>query len=156
VRATFHDFGWLRYETNPQLNPATGEPFTFTTCRSIQRSSRAYQWCVDWLASVDRYSALLVGLHRVGLWRSRFETITYPAWRFGDIKLDEIEAYIAQAKPVLDQERAAIGGDTLWTNYRLLCVGHARAVLHLYRCLRACDRARCRPNTTVKRIRGCA
>jgi hypothetical protein len=121
--ATFHDFGWLRYETNPEINPETGEPFTFQNLPFNPQQLDAYQWCVDWLASVDRYSALLVGLHRIGLWRSRFDTITYPTWRWGNIKLPaEIENYIARTKPVLDQERAAIGGDTLWTNYRLLQV----------------------------------
>jgi hypothetical protein len=121
--ATFHDFGWLRYETNPQLNPKTGEPFTFQNLPFEPWHLDAYQWCVDWLAGVDRYSALLVGLHRVGLWRSRFQTITYPEWKWGNIKLpDEIETYIAHTKPILDKEREEIGGHTLWTNYRLLQV----------------------------------
>jgi hypothetical protein len=121
--ATFHDFGWLRYETQPEINPQTGEPYTFQNLPFSQPQLDAYQWCVDWLASVDRYSALLVALHRVGLWRSRFETITHPAWRFGNIKLpDEIESYIAHTKPLLDQQRDEIGGNTIWTNYRLLQV----------------------------------
>jgi hypothetical protein len=121
--ATFHDFGWLRYETSPEINPDNGEPYTFMNLPFDPQHLDAYQWCVDWLASVDPYSALLVALHRVGLWRSRFETITYPAWRFGDIKLpDAIESYIAHTKPLLDEQRAVIGGDTIWTNYRLLQV----------------------------------
>jgi Protein of unknown function (DUF3891) len=121
--ATFHDFGWLRYETNPEINPETGEPFTFQNLPFDPQQLDAYQWCVDWLGGVDRYAALLVGLHRVGLWRSRFDTITHPVWRYGNIELPaEIEAYIARTRPTLDQERAAIGGDTLWTNYRLLQV----------------------------------
>jgi hypothetical protein len=121
--ATFHDFGWLRYETNPDINPESGEPFTFQNLPFNPEQLDAYQWCVDWLASVDPYSALLVGLHRVGLWRSRFETITHPTWRYGNIKLPaEIEEYIARTKPVLDDQQAKIGGDTLWTNYRLLQV----------------------------------
>jgi Protein of unknown function (DUF3891) len=121
--ATFHDFGWLRYETNPEINSETGEPFTFQNLPFSPQQLDSYQWCVDWLGGVDRYSALLVGLHRIGLWRSRFDTITYPVWRYGNIKLPaEIEAYIERTKPVLDQERATIGDETLWTNYRLLQV----------------------------------
>src|SRR6185436_7282892 len=27
--ATFHDYGWLRYETSPLINPETGEPYAF-------------------------------------------------------------------------------------------------------------------------------
>jgi hypothetical protein len=121
--ATFHDFGWLRYETAPQINPGTGEPYTFINLPFSQQQLEAYQWCVDWLSGVDPYSALLVALHRIGLWRSRFDTITYPEWRFRDIKLPvEIEEYIARNKPLLDEQRATIGGDTIWTNYRLLQV----------------------------------
>ncbi len=121
--ATFHDFGWLRYETSPEINPETGEPFTFQNLPFKPAHLEAYQWCVDWLASVDPYSALLVGLHRVGLWRSRFDTITHPAWRYGNIKLPtEIDAYVEHTRPILDEQRASIGGHTLWTNYRLLQV----------------------------------
>src|SRR5262249_35908265 len=29
--AVFHDFGWLRYETQPEVDAATGEPLTFTS-----------------------------------------------------------------------------------------------------------------------------
>jgi hypothetical protein len=121
--ATFHDFGWLRYETRPDVNPETGEPYTFINLPFDPRQLEAYQWCVDWLAGVDRYSALLVGMHRVGLWKSRYQTITYPAWRYADVTLpDEIHAFIDRSEPIQEQERQAIGGDTIWTNYRLLQV----------------------------------
>lgn len=121
--ATFHDFGWLRYETTPDINPESGEPYTFQNLPFSQPQLDAYQWCVDWLAGVDPYSALLVALHRVGLWRSRFDTITYPAWRYGNITLPpEIESYIERTRPLLDEQRATLGGDTIWTNYRLLQV----------------------------------
>jgi len=121
--ATFHDFGWLRYETRPEVDPKTGEPYTFINLPFNPQQLDAYQWCVDWLGGVDRYSALLVGMHRVGLWKSRYETITYPAWRYAGINLPaEINEFIARSEPVQEQERAAIGGDTIWTNYRLLQV----------------------------------
>ena len=121
--ATFHDFGWLRYETRPEVDPKTGEPYTFINLPFNPQQLDEYQWCVDWLGSVDRYSALLVGMHRVGLWKSRYETITYPAWRYGGITLPaEINEFIARSEPVQEQERTAIGGDTIWTNYRLLQV----------------------------------
>jgi len=121
--ATFHDFGWLRYETRPEIDLKTGEPYTFITLPFNPQQLDAYQWCVDWLGSVDPYSALLVGMHRVGLWKSRYETITYPVWRYGGITLPaEINEFIARAEPVQEQERVAIGGDTIWTNYRLLQV----------------------------------
>jgi hypothetical protein len=121
--ATFHDFGWLRYETKPDVDPKTGEPYTFITLPFDPDQLTAYQWCVDWLGSVDRYSALLVGMHRVGLWKSRYETITHPKWRYANLELpQEIHNFIARSEPVQEQERQAIGGDTIWTNYRLLQV----------------------------------
>jgi hypothetical protein len=121
--ATFHDFGWLRYETQPQLNPETHEPYTFITLPFQPEQLEAYQWVVDWLAGVDRYSALLVGMHRVGLWKSRYNTITYPAWRYADMVYpQEIYDFIARSEPVHEEERKEIGGDTIWTNYRLLQV----------------------------------
>jgi hypothetical protein len=121
--ATFHDFGWLRYETKPQLNTETHEPYTFINLPFDPEQLNSYQWVVDWLASVDPYSALLVGMHRIGLWKSRYETITYPVWRYGDIKWpEEIQDFIKREEPLQAQQREAIGGDTIWTNYRLLQV----------------------------------
>jgi hypothetical protein len=121
--ATFHDFGWLRYETSPEVNPSNGEPYTFVTLPFSQGQLDAYQWCVDWLAGVDRYAALLVGMHRVGLWKSRYQTITYPAWRYADVELPPaVHDFIARSEPIQEHERQAIGGDTIWTNYRLLQV----------------------------------
>jgi hypothetical protein len=120
--AVFHDFGWLRYETRPDVDAATGEPFTFISLPFEPEQLEAYQWCVDWLAGVDAYSALLVGMHRVGLWRSRYETISYPAWRSVPELPTQIEEYIARAEPEQERQRKAIGGSTIWTNYRLLQV----------------------------------
>jgi hypothetical protein len=120
--AVFHDFGWLRYETRPDVNPDTGEPYTFLSLPSSSDQLEAYQWCVDWLAGVDPYSALLVGMHRVGLWKSRYETITYPAWRSLPELPNEIQEFIARAEPIQEHQRTTIGGSTIWTNYRLLQV----------------------------------
>jgi hypothetical protein len=121
--ATFHDFGWLRYETRPEVDPHTGEPYTFISLPFRPEQLEAYQWCVDWLASVDPYSALMVGMHRVGLWKSRYGTITYPEWNYGGINLPpEIQDFIARSEPIQEQQRQSIGGATIWTNYRLLQV----------------------------------
>src|SRR5215471_10680138 len=54
--AVFHDFGWLRYETRPEVDPASGEPYTFISLPFTAEQLEAYQWCVDWLAEVDPYS----------------------------------------------------------------------------------------------------
>lgn len=120
--ATFHDFGWLRYETRPDIDPDSGEPYTFISLPFDPQQLAAYQWCVDWLDGVDPYSALLVGMHRVGLWKSRYDTITYPAWR-SDLDLPtDIQEFIARAEPAQEHARQTLGARTIWTNYRLLQV----------------------------------
>jgi hypothetical protein len=120
--AVFHDFGWLRYETQPELDPATGEPYSFISMPFRPEQLAAYQWCVDWLDSVDPYSALLVGMHRVGLWKSRYETITAPAWRSAPNLPDPIKAFIAEHEPEQVQQRKSLDEPQIWTNYRLLQV----------------------------------
>jgi hypothetical protein len=77
--ATYHDYGWLRYETSPLLDGESGKPYPFLRAPMSQEQVDGYQWCVDWLADIDRYSALLVSRHRTGLWRARYGTIDHPA-----------------------------------------------------------------------------
>ena len=122
--ATFHDFGWLRYETQPDIQPETGEPYTFLNLPLRTDQLEAYQWCADWLSGVDPYSGLLVGMHRVGLWKSRYDTIREPAWRgpTADQQPPAIQAFVAREEPRQAAQREAIGDDTIWTNYRLLQV----------------------------------
>ena len=120
--ATFHDFGWLRYETCPDVDPTTGEPYTFTSVPFNPDQLEAYQWCADWLGSVDSYSALLVGMHRVGLWKSRYETISHPAWRSPTNLPEPIQQFIAREEPRQQEARNRRSDDTIWTNYRLLQV----------------------------------
>ena len=121
--ATFHDFGWLRYETRPELNPDSLEPFTFLNLPFDPTQLDNYQWVVDWLSAVDPYSALLVGMHRIGLWKSRYDTIAYPAWRNANVQWpQEIQEFIATQEPIQAEQRDQIGGETIWTNYRLLQV----------------------------------
>lgn len=120
--ATFHDFGWLRYETEPQIDPASGEPYMFSNRPFEEAQLESYQWCVDWLGGVDPYSALLVGMHRVGLWKSRYETITAPAWRSPADLPQPIQAFIAREEPRQAQQRESENAGQVWTNYRLLQV----------------------------------
>src|SRR5919199_573059 len=61
--ATFHDYGWLRYETGPLLNTETGEPYSFLHVPLTATQLEAYQWGLDWMASIDRYSGLIVSMH---------------------------------------------------------------------------------------------
>ena len=67
--ATFHDFGWLRYETSPLIDVETGEPYEFRKTPFSQAQLDSYQWCIDWLGGIDRYSGILSGCTVLGYGR---------------------------------------------------------------------------------------
>ncbi|HLI20786.1 MAG TPA: DUF3891 family protein, partial [Stellaceae bacterium] len=90
----------------------------------------AYQWCIDWMSTIDPYSGLLVGMHRTGLWRGRYGTVTHP--EMGIRKLGpEIERFIEQNEARQRQEQESFDAAQLRTNYHLLQVWD---LLGLYFC----------------------
>jgi Protein of unknown function (DUF3891) len=126
--AVYHDYGWLRYETSPIVTE-TGETPDFRQVGATQLAS--YQWCVDWMTGIDRYSGLIVSMHRTGLWRQRYGTITYPT-AFNPRALSaETEDFIARHEAWQEQEQRALDPAQVWTNYRLLQVWD---LLGLYFC----------------------
>jgi len=127
--ATYHDYGWLRYETSPQLDLETGETPDFRQVGA--RQIEAYQWCVDWMTGIDRYAGLIVSMHRTGLWRGRYQTIAYPSALHARTITAEIEAFIARHEAWQEEERQRLDTAQLWTNYRLLQVWD---LLGLYFC----------------------
>ena len=80
--ATFHDYGWLRYETSPLVAPQSGEPYAFLQVPMTNTQLGSYQWALDWMADIDPYSGLIVSMHRTGLWKGRYQTIKHPAGRY--------------------------------------------------------------------------
>jgi hypothetical protein len=127
--AVYHDYGWLSYETSPIIDPTTGETPDFRQVGARQLDS--YQWCVDWMTGIDRYSGLIVSMHRTGLWRSRYGTITYPT-AFNPRTLGpEIEAFIARHEAWQEEEQRRLDPAQIWTNYRMLQVWD---LLGLYFC----------------------
>jgi hypothetical protein len=136
--ATFHDYGWLRYETMPLLNAATQRPYQFLELPFSQEQTDAYQWCIDWLTSIDRYSGLIVSMHRTGLWKNRYNKITYPAGKYNLQGMRaEIQALIDRNEAVQERDRREFGEDKVWTNYRLMQVWD---LLGLYFCCQEpCD-----------------
>jgi hypothetical protein len=90
----------------------------------------SYQWCADWMSAIDRYAGLIVGMHRTGLWRARYDTIAHPP-QAARAAPPEIDAYIARNEPRQASERGALGESQVWTNYRLLQVWD---LLGLYFC----------------------
>jgi len=130
--AVYHDYGWLRYETNPLIDPETGVPREFRGTPFSQVQIDSYQWCIDWLMGVDPYSGLLAGMHRVGLWKGRYDKIAHPAGRYNpQATRPEIKEFIERNESSQEKQRAAVGQDTIWTNYHLLQVWD---LLGLYFC----------------------
>ncbi|HZP41864.1 MAG TPA: DUF3891 family protein [Candidatus Binatia bacterium] len=129
--ATFHDYGWLRYETSPLVRAATGEPFQFLEVPLDATQLGAYQWSLDWMADVDRYAGLIVSMHRTGLWRGRYGTIAHPSSYDLESPSPEIEAFIARNEAWQARAREGLDADAVWTNYRLMQVWD---LLGLYFC----------------------
>lgn len=129
--ATYHDFGWLRYETSPSVDPATGEPYAFLGVPNDREQLEAYQWAVDWMEAIDRYAGLVVSMHRTGLWKGRYGTIRHPrSYNLADPS-PEIQAFIARNEARQRDLSRGLDADRLWTNYRLM---QAWDLLGLYFC----------------------
>jgi hypothetical protein len=121
--AAFHDFGYLRYETAPAFDEMTGGTPMFRNVLTDERRLEEYQWCPDWLLALDPYAALLVSMHRTGLWRERYKTISSAMHNVKKQK-PEVEAFIERQEALRPQLIARYGFDPqqLWINYRLLQV----------------------------------
>jgi len=130
--ATFHDYGWLRYETSPLVNPESGEPYPFLKVPMTDKQLGAYQWALDWMADIDPYSGLIVNMHRTGLWKGRYETIKHPAWRYNLTNLSpEVQKFIEKNEAWQERQRATLDAKGVLTNYRLMQIWD---LLGLYFC----------------------
>jgi len=133
--ATFHDYGWLRYETSPLIDPASGEPYPFLQAPMTAQQLGSYQWALDWMADIDPYSGLVVSMHRTGLWKGRYGLIKHPAGRYNLTKLSpEVEAFVAHNEAWQEKQRKTLDAKGVWTNYRLMQVWD---LLGLYFCCQA-------------------
>ncbi len=129
---TYHDYGWLRYETSPLIDPESGEPYEFRKAPFSQAQLDSYQWCIDWLTGIDRYSGLLVSMHRTGLWNGRYQTIEHPSGKYNPQGLrPEISELISRNEARQEQELASLDRDEVRVNYHLLQVWD---LLGLYFC----------------------
>jgi hypothetical protein len=120
--ATFHDYGYLNWEPDLPFDAENGVPFEFRKSPTGQRQLDAYQSNIDWLAGIDPYSGLLVGMHRTGLWRQRYNTIEHPGGMSRGALPGPTEDMAKRNEARQEQERAALDGDEVWTNYHLLQV----------------------------------
>src|ERR1051326_4762925 len=131
--ATFHDYGWLRYETSPQLNPKTGEPYSFLELPLETAQLDSYQSSLDWMAAIDPYAGLIVSMHRTGLWKNRYDLMTQPAGYTVREVTPEMDDFIERNERWQELEMKSRDPDKLKTNYRLM---QAWDLLGLYFCCR--------------------
>jgi hypothetical protein len=120
--AMFHDRGWIRYETGPQLNPQTGKTPNYREVPNDRAQLEAFEWAGDWLSAIDPYAGLMITKHRSGLWQGRYGVITHPpAIQRGTLPPD-ILAFIAksEAKQKIAAEKFDL--KEIATNYNLLQV----------------------------------
>ena len=129
--ATFHDYGWLRYETAPLFNDKTGQPYPFLEVPLTATQMGSYQWSLDWMADIDPYSGLIVSTHRTGLWKGRYGTIKHPMGYNLRQPSADIETFIARNEAWQRDTRAKVDDGKFWTNYRLMQVWD---LLGLYFC----------------------
>lgn len=129
--ATFHDFGWLRYETSPDFDETTGETPDFIRSRVDAIQLEGYQWTHDWLLKHDPYAGLIANMHRTGIWRSRYHAIAHPPHPVFPYLGEEIETFITDNEA---QQQAALkhfDQQEFRTNFRLLQVWD---ILGIYFC----------------------
>ncbi|HEY2527575.1 MAG TPA: DUF3891 family protein [Xanthobacteraceae bacterium] len=120
--AMFHDRGWIRYETGPQLNFATGKTPNYREVPNDQAQLAAFQWASDWMSSIDAYASLLIAKHRTGLWQGRYGTMTHPP-AIQRVKLSpDIETFIAHSEAKQRTAAEKIDPGELAINYHLLQV----------------------------------
>jgi hypothetical protein len=129
--AQYHDSGWLRYETNPYLDPATGKSPSYQQVPNDGTQLAAYQAAIDMLTDVDSYSGLMISKHRTGLWQSRYGAVTQPPPGPPRQLSDDIRNFIAKNEARQQTIAGGFDGNDIAVNYHLLQVWD---LLSLYVC----------------------
>jgi hypothetical protein len=129
--AMFHDRGWIRYETSPQLNPETGKTPNYRDVPSDRAQLEAFEWAGNWLSEIDAYAGLMIKKHRTGLWQGRYGVIKHPpAIQRGKLA-PEIAAFIARSEAKQKSSSEKLDAEELAINYNLL---QAWDMMSLYIC----------------------
>jgi Protein of unknown function (DUF3891) len=129
--AMFHDRGWIRYETGPQLNPETGKTPNYREVPHDRAQLESFEWAGDWLSSIDPYAGLMIARHRTGLWQGRYGVITQPPPIQRGKLPSEIEAFIARSEAKQKIAAEKLDAKEFAINYHLLQVWD---MLSLYIC----------------------
>jgi hypothetical protein len=121
--ATFHDFGYLRYETTPAFNPESHQTPNFRDVVTDEKRLAEYQEAFDWFLGPDPYAATLARMHRTGLWRGRYDAMVHPEHKIRK-QPPEVDRFVAKNEAIREQTVAQNGWDKqqLRINYRLLQV----------------------------------
>ena len=129
--AMFHDRGWIRYETGPQINPETGKTPNYREVPNDRRNSKRSNGPGDWLSDIDPYAGLMIAKHRTGLWQGRYGVITYPpAIQRGTLPPTSRQ-FIARSEAKQKTAAEKLDAKELAINYNLLQVWD---ILSLYIC----------------------
>ncbi len=120
--AMFHDRGWIRYETSPQLNPETGKTPNYRDVPTDRAQLEAFEWAGEWLSAIDVYAGLMIAKHRTGLWQGRYGVIKHPPARQRAELPPEIETFIARSEGKQKSAAEKFDPDELAINYNLLQV----------------------------------
>jgi hypothetical protein len=120
--AMFHDRGWIRYETGPQLNLETGRTPSFREVPNDGPQLESFEWAGDWLSAIDPYAGLMIARHRTGLWQGRYGVITHPpAIQRGKLP-PEIAAFVSRSEARQKTAAEKLDPKELTINYNLLQV----------------------------------
>ena len=129
--AMFHDRGWIRYETSPQLNLETGKTPNYREVPNDQTQLEAFEWAGDWLSGIDPYAGLMIAKHRTGLWQGRYGVITHPpAIQRGTLP-PAIQEFIATSEAKQKAAADKFDAKEFAINYNLLQVWD---IISLYIC----------------------
>lgn len=135
---TYHDSGYREWEGRPPMNLAHGRPYGHREDPPSfeQVELEGYVRNIGWVRAHDPYAALIVSMHRTGLWQNRYQTIRSARSRTAE-RSPEIKAVIERLEGEQQREKKSLGRgdpifeDELWFNYRLLQVYD---ILSLYFC----------------------
>jgi hypothetical protein len=133
-----HDSGYREWEGVPPINLLERRPYGHREDPpSFEETElRGYVANVDWLKLHDPYAALIVSMHRTGLWQNRYDVLG-PAKRKSQ-RSQETWAVIEKLESRQLNEKQLLGnGESdferqLWFNYKALQVYD---VLSLYFCV---------------------
>jgi hypothetical protein len=129
--AVFHDYGWLPYETSPSADSKTGKPYSFMQVGLHKTQLDAYRWVIDWMHGIDPYAALIMCMHRTGLWRGRYGAIEYPTAFNLNNPPSEVATFIRDNENWQEAQKGTVDATNVRTNYRLMQVWD---LLGLYFC----------------------